>query len=54
MLQSVKEDRNILQTIERRGATTWSVCILLRRCLLKHIIEGKMENRMVGKTRKNT
>jgi len=54
ILQSVKEDRNILQTIERMEATIWNVYILLRNCLLKQIIEGKIEDRMDGKTRKKT
>ena len=42
VLQRVKEERNILQTIKRRKAK-WIVYILRRNCLIKHIIEGKVE-----------
>jgi hypothetical protein len=41
----VKEERNILQTIKRRKAI-WICHILCRNCLLKHIIEGKIEGRV--------
>jgi hypothetical protein len=41
-LHGVKEKSNILHTITRRKAN-WVVHILHRNCLLKHIIEGKME-----------
>jgi len=37
---TVREDRNALQTIKRRKAN-WFVHILRRNCLLKHAIEGK-------------
>jgi hypothetical protein len=43
--QRVKEERNVLQIIKRRKAN-WIGPILRRNCLLKHIIEGKMEGRM--------
>jgi hypothetical protein len=36
---------SILQTIQRRKAN-WIVNILCRDCLLKHIIEGKIEGRI--------
>jgi hypothetical protein len=49
-LQKVKEERNILQIIKRRKAN-WIGHILCRNCLLKHVIEGKMEG-SDGKTRK--
>jgi hypothetical protein len=42
VLHGVKEERNILRTLKRRGA----ICIghiLHRNCLLKHVIEGKIE-----------
>jgi hypothetical protein len=42
VLQRVKEERNILQTIKRRKAN-WIGHILVRNCLLKHVIEGKLE-----------
>jgi hypothetical protein len=51
MLRRVKEDRNVLQTIERRDATTWIVYILFSNYLQKHIIKEKMEDKMDGKTR---
>jgi hypothetical protein len=45
VLNSVKEDRNILHTIKRRK-TNWIGHILRRNCLLKHVIEGKLEGRI--------
>jgi hypothetical protein len=42
VLQRVKEKRNILHTIQGRKAN-WIVNILRSNCLLKHIIEGKIE-----------
>jgi hypothetical protein len=45
MLQRVEEERNILQTIKRRKAN-WIGDILRRNCLLKHVIEGKIEGRL--------
>jgi hypothetical protein len=47
VLQSVKEERNIVQTIKRRKAK-WIGHILRRNCLLKHVIEGKIERRGRG------
>jgi hypothetical protein len=38
----VKEERNILNTIKRRKANRLGR-ILRRNCLLKHVIEGKLE-----------
>jgi hypothetical protein len=45
VLHRVKEERNILHTIERRKPD-WIGHILCRNCLLKHIIEGKMKGRI--------
>ena len=45
VLQRVKKERNILQTVRRRKAN-WIGHILHRNCLLKHVIEGKMEERL--------
>jgi hypothetical protein len=42
---TVKEERNILHTIKRRKAN-WIGHILRRNCLLKHVIEEKLEGRM--------
>jgi hypothetical protein len=42
VLHSVKEERNIVQTIKRRKAN-WIVYIMRRNCLLKQVIEGKIE-----------
>jgi len=54
VLQGVKEERNILQTIRRRQGN-WLGPILHRNCLLKQIIEGMIEARKSnGKTRKKT
>jgi hypothetical protein len=52
VLHRVKEERNILHRIKRRRAN-WIGQILRRNCLLKHVIEGKIEERSVRKTRKN-
>ena len=50
----VKGYRNILHTIKTRNADL--ICYILRRnCLLKHVIEGKIEGRIeVRKTRQKT
>jgi hypothetical protein len=45
VLHRDKEERNILHTIKRRKAT-WIGHILRRNCLLKHVIEGKLEGRI--------
>ena len=52
-LQGVKEERNIVQTIHRRKSN-WIGHVLHRNCLLKHVIEGKIEGRSDGKTKKKT
>jgi hypothetical protein len=44
-LQTVKEERNILTTIKRRKAN-WIGCLLSRNCLINHVIEGKIEERV--------
>jgi hypothetical protein len=41
----VKEERNILHAMKRRKAN-WIGHILRRNCLLKHVIEGKLEGRI--------
>jgi hypothetical protein len=38
------EERSILQTVKRRKAN-WIGHMLRRNCLLKHVIEGKIEGR---------
>jgi hypothetical protein len=45
VLHRVKEERNIVHTIKRRKAH-WIGHILRRNCLLKHVIEGKIEGRI--------
>jgi hypothetical protein len=52
VLHRVKEERNILHTIKRRK-TNWIGHILRRNCLLKHVIEGKLEEslEMTGRRR---
>jgi hypothetical protein len=48
-LHRVKEERNILHTIRRRKAN-WIGHILCRKCLLSHIIKGKIiETRRRGR-----
>jgi hypothetical protein len=45
VLQSVKDERNILETI-KRGKANWIGHILRRNWLLKYVIEGKIEGRL--------
>jgi hypothetical protein len=45
VLHRVNEERNIVHTIKRRKAN-WIGHILRRNCLLKHVIEGKLEGRI--------
>jgi hypothetical protein len=45
VLHRVKEERNIVHTIKRRKAN-WIGHILRRNCLLKHVIERKIEGRI--------
>jgi hypothetical protein len=45
VLHRVKEERNSLHTIKTREAN-WIGHILCRNCLLKHVIEGKLEGRI--------
>jgi hypothetical protein len=45
VLHRVKEERNIVHTIKRRKAN-WMGHILRRNCLLKYVIEGKLEGRI--------
>ena len=45
VLKTVKEERNILQTIKRREANCIGH-ILRRDCLLKQVIEGKIIRRI--------
>jgi hypothetical protein len=51
ILDRVKEERNFLQTIKRRTAK-WIGHILRRNCLLKHVIEEKIEERTKLKERR--
>ena len=45
VLRRVKEDRNVRHTIKRRKAN-WIVHTLRRKCLLKRVIEGKIEGKI--------
>jgi hypothetical protein len=45
ILRRVKEERNILHTKSRRKAI-WIGHILLRNCLLKYVIEGKIRKKI--------
>jgi hypothetical protein len=51
VLHKVKEDRNILHTVIRR-TFNWIGLIWRRNCLLKHVIEGRIE--VAVKTRAKT
>jgi hypothetical protein len=44
VLQRVKDERNILQTIKRRK-TNWIGHILRNNCLIQHVIKGKIGER---------
>jgi len=44
-IHTVKEESNKLYTMKRRTAS-WICLILFKKCLLKHIIEGKTEGRI--------
>jgi hypothetical protein len=44
VLQRIKEERNVLQTKRRKG--NWIGHILRNNCLLKRVIEGKIEGRI--------
>jgi hypothetical protein len=45
VLHRVKKERNILHTIKRRKHN-WIGHILRRNCILKHVIEGKIDGRI--------
>jgi len=45
VLHGVKEEKNILKTTKRRKAN-WVGRMLCRNCLIKHVIEGKIEGRI--------
>jgi hypothetical protein len=51
VLHRVKEERNILNTTKRRQAN-WISHILRRNCLLKHVIERKIEERVEERGRR--
>jgi hypothetical protein len=53
VLHRIKEERNILNTVNRRKVN-WVSHVLCRNCFLKRITEGKIEGRtgVIGKTRK--
>ena len=53
VLHKVKGERNILHTINGRKGN-WIGHILRSNCLLKYVIDGKIEERSDGKTRKKT
>jgi len=45
VLQRIKEERDFMHTIKRMKAN-WTGLILHRNCLLKYVIEGKIEGRI--------
>jgi len=47
VLHGVKEDGNIPHAIKRRKAN-WMGDVLLRYCLLKHVVEGMIEEGQSG------
>ena len=51
VLQTVKEEMNVLQTMKRKKAN-WIGHILRRNCHLKHVVGGNIEGSSDGKTRK--
>jgi hypothetical protein len=44
VLHRVKEERNILRT-RTRWKANWIGHVLHRNCLLKHVVEGKLEGK---------
>jgi len=50
----VEEERNILHAIKKNGKANWIGHILLRDCLIQHIIEVRGKDKGDGKTRKKT
>jgi len=46
VLQRVNEERNVLQTIKRRKAN-WIGHIVRWNCLIKQVIEGQIEGRIL-------
>jgi hypothetical protein len=55
VLLRVKEERNSLHSVKRRK-TNWIGHVLRRNCLLKQVIEGKVEGRIevAGRQRQKT
>jgi len=51
ILHRAKEGRNILHAIKRRKAD-WIGHIWRRNCLLKHVVQGKIEERTNGTGRR--
>jgi hypothetical protein len=51
-LYRIKEERNILHTIKLRK-TNWIGHLLRRNCLLKHVIEGKIDGKGRRRRRRN-
>jgi len=51
VLQTVNEERNILQTIKFRKAN-WIGHVLRKTCLLKHVSKGKIEGRIEATERR--
>jgi hypothetical protein len=45
VLQKVQEERNVLKKTKRRKAS-WIARILHRKCLLKHLMDGKIEGKI--------
>jgi hypothetical protein len=50
VLDKVKEDRNILHTVKIQANRTGH--ILRRNCLLRHVIEGKLDGRIAVTVRR--
>ena len=48
---TVKEERNILLTVKQKGKANWIGHIGRRKCLLKHVTEGKIEGSIEVKGR---
>ena len=53
VLHGFKEERNVVHATERKKAN-WIGHILRRNCLLKHVIEGKIEGRTEATGRRGT
>ena len=49
VLPGVREERHFIHTVKKRRKAKWLGHVLYRNCLLKHVIEGKIEEGVTGR-----